>query len=67
MLKKVFIPGSLGALVVHGLGELEDWEPTLSRYMDAVADRGLVVLVDRASPSELSRRALCGGLADIEL
>ena len=57
---------SVGALVTVGLGELEAWEAQLSRFIDAVTDGGLIVCVDRAVPHEMSRRALCGGLAEIE-
>lgn len=59
-------PGSVSALVIAGVGERESWETELGRFIDAVQDGGLVVLVDRAAPEELSRRALCGGLAEIE-
>lgn len=38
----------------------------LAEWSRAVADGGLVVLVDRAPSIELSRRALCGGLAELQ-
>lgn len=57
---------SVAAVVAIGVADSDGWEPAIARYIDAVADDGLIVLVDRAAPSELSRRALCGGLAQIE-
>ena len=57
--------GALGALVATGLGDLDDWEPRLAEWSRAVRDGGVLVLVDRGPAAELSRRALCGGLAQV--
>ncbi|MCB9561367.1 MAG: hypothetical protein H6709_19145 [Kofleriaceae bacterium] len=56
----------LGALVGWGVSGRADWEDVLAEWSRAVADGGLVVLVDRAPSIELSRRALCGGLAELQ-
>jgi hypothetical protein len=57
--------GSLGALIAFGIGDLDDWEQRLAEWTRAVRSGGLVVLVDRGPATELTRRALCAGLADI--
>ncbi len=56
---------ALGALVGFGAGMRADWEDVLAEWSRAVADGGLIVLVDKAPPAELSRRALCAGLAEL--
>jgi len=53
--------GSLGALVVSGVGDVDDWEQRMAGWIQAVRDGGLLVFVDRGPAAELSRRALCGG------
>jgi SAM-dependent methyltransferase len=58
--------GTFGALVAGGLAESDPWEPLLAEWCRAVAPGGLVVVVDRGTASELSRRALCAGLSAIE-
>jgi len=58
--------GRLGALVASGLAQTEPWEPLLAEWCRAVAPGGLVIVVDRGAPAELSRRALCGGLSAVE-
>ncbi len=57
---------SLAAVVAVGLGERDDWEPTLTTWSRWVVDGGAVVMVDRGPAIELSRRALCGGLTALE-
>ena len=57
---------SLAALIAVGLGERDDWEPTLVTWSRWVVDGGAVVMVDRGPALELSRRALCGGLTALE-
>ncbi len=57
---------ALAAIVASGLAEIDAWQPILSAWCAMVADRGLIVLVDRAEPTEIARRALCGGLAELE-
>jgi hypothetical protein len=57
--------GALSAWVA--VGEVEgDGVARVVEWSRAVRDGGLVILVDRAPAVELSRRALCGGLAEIE-
>lgn len=57
---------SLGALVGFDAGQRSDWSPVLAEWARVVRPGGAVVLVDRTSPSELSRRALCAGLMELE-
>jgi hypothetical protein len=57
---------SLAAVVALGLGERDDWDPTLATWSRWVVDGGGVVMVDRGPAIELSRRALCGGLTALE-
>lgn len=57
---------SLGAVVGWGAGARDDWQALLAGWSRAVVDGGLLVMVDRAPPAELSRRALCGGLAELQ-
>ena len=58
--------GGLAGLIGFEVGTSDDWQPLLCGWLRAVRNDGVVVLVDRASPSELTRRALCCGLLDIE-
>jgi SAM-dependent methyltransferase len=60
------VSAGFAALVAGGLVEVDTWEPLLAEWCRAVAPGGLVVVVDRGTPTELSRRALCGGLTAIE-
>jgi hypothetical protein len=57
---------ALAALVGWGAGGRTDWAEVLAEWSRAVADGGLLVMVDRGAPTELSRRALCGGLAELQ-
>ncbi len=57
---------SLAAVVALGLGDRDDWDPTLAAWSRWVVDGGGVVMVDRGPAIELSRRALCGGLTALE-
>lgn len=57
---------ALAALVGWGAGSREDWADVLAEWSRAVVDGGVVVMVDRGAPTELSRRALCGGLAELQ-
>jgi hypothetical protein len=57
---------TLAALVGWGAGAREDWADVLAEWSRAVADGGVLVMVDRGAPAELSRRALCGGLAELQ-
>lgn len=57
---------SVSALVGFGLGQRPDWSGLLWEWARAVRSGGHVVMVDRADRAELTRRALCSGLIDIE-
>lgn len=56
----------VAALVVCGAGDRADWEDAMAGWSRAVVDGGGLVLVDRGSAIELSRRALCAGLTALE-
>jgi hypothetical protein len=58
--------GRFAALVAGGLARAEDWQERISAWCRAVVPGGLVVLIDRGQATELSRRALCGGLTAVE-
>ena len=58
--------GGYGAVVAGGLARAEDWQARIEAWGAAVGPGGLIVLVDRGQATELSRRALCGGLTRIE-
>jgi hypothetical protein len=57
-----FADASLDAVVhagrVEGEADLLEWRRVL-------VDRGVLVLIERAAPEELSRRVLCAGLVDL--
>jgi len=57
---------TLAALVGWGAGARADWAELLAEWSRAVRDGGLLVMVDRAAATELSRRALCSGLAELQ-
>ena len=59
-------PGSLGAVIGVDASLDDNWDRTLHAWSRAVRDGGAVVLVDRGRSPEVSRRALCAGLAEIE-
>jgi hypothetical protein len=59
-------PASLAALVGVDLAVASGWEDTLRDWSRAVRDGGAIVFVDRGHAHEASRRALCGGLTEIE-
>jgi hypothetical protein len=59
-------PASLAAVVGVELATAEDWQATLTAWSRVVRDGGAIVFVDRGRPHEASRRALCGGLSEIE-
>ncbi len=58
--------GALGAVVAPGVGERDDWEAVMGELSRALGDGGALVMVDRAPATELTRRALCGGLVEVE-
>ena len=57
---------SLAAVVGVDLSTTDDWEATIAAWSRVVRDGGAIVLVDRGHPHDASRRALCGGLTEIE-
>ena len=59
-----FADASIGAVV--GVAPGDRWSELVAEWSRVVADGGAVVMVDRAPPTEASRRALCGGLMNIE-
>jgi hypothetical protein len=58
--------GSLAAVVGVDLTADGDWQAALAGWSRVVRDGGAIVFVDRGRPHEASRRALCGGLCEIE-
>jgi hypothetical protein len=59
-------PASLAAVVGVDLAVSPGWEDTLRGWSRVVRDGGAIVFVDRGHAHEASRRALCGGLTEIE-
>jgi hypothetical protein len=59
-------PASLAAVVGVDLAVVPGWEDTLRGWSRVVRDGGAIVFVDRGHAHEASRRALCGGLTEIE-
>jgi hypothetical protein len=59
-------PASLAAVIGVDLATDADWQATIRGWTRVVRDGGAVVFVDRGRPHEASRRALCGGLTEIE-
>jgi hypothetical protein len=57
---------SLGAVIGLGAGGRDDWEAVLAEWSRVATAGGALVLVDRAPAAEMTRRALCAGLAEIE-
>jgi hypothetical protein len=58
--------GSLAALIGVEIATDEHWQATLRDWSRVVRDGGVIIIVDRGHPHEASRRALCGGLSEIE-
>ena len=61
-----FADGAVAATVAVAASTGDDWAAKLREWGRVVSDGGLLVMVDLAAPVELSRRALCGGLADVQ-
>jgi len=57
---------SLAAVIGVDLATDENWQATLRGWSRVVRDGGAIVFVDRGHSHEASRRALCGGLSEIE-
>ena len=62
----VLEPASLAAVVGVDLATADGWVDALRGWSRVVRDGGAIVIVDRGHPFEASRRALCGGLTEIE-
>lgn len=59
-------PRSVAAVIGPDIATHETWDTTLREWTRIVRDGGTVVLVDRGHAAEASRRALCGGLTDLQ-
>jgi hypothetical protein len=59
-------PRSLAAVIAVDVATDEAWEAALREWTRVVRDGGAIVLVDRGHAPEASRRALCGGLTELE-
>jgi len=57
---------ALEALRAIDLAVAPGWEEALRGWSRVVRDGGAIVFVDRGHAHEASRRALCGGLTEIE-
>jgi hypothetical protein len=58
--------GSLAAVIGVELAIDDDWHATIRDWSRVVRDGGAIVFVHRGRPHEVSRRALCSGLSEIE-
>lgn len=58
--------GALAAVIGVELAIDDDWQATIRAWSRVVRDGGAIVFLDRGRPHEASRRALCGGLSEIE-
>jgi hypothetical protein len=58
--------GSVAALIGVDLAIAAGWEDLLRDWSRVVKDGGAIVIIDRGHAHEASRRALCGGLTEIE-
>jgi hypothetical protein len=57
---------SLAAVIGVDVATDDGWEITLREWTRVVRDGGAIVFVDRGHAPEASRRALCGGLSEVE-
>jgi hypothetical protein len=57
---------ALAAVIGVGAASRADGDASLAAWSGAVKDGGAIVMVDRARAPEASRRALCGGLTELE-
>jgi hypothetical protein len=58
--------GSLAAVIGIDVVDDEGWETAIREWSRVVKDGGVIVFVDRGHAPEASRRALCGGLTELE-
>jgi hypothetical protein len=59
-------PRSLAAVIAVDVATDDAWEAALREWTRVIRDGGAIVLVDRGHAPEASRRALCGGLTELE-
>ena len=59
-------PASLAAVVGVDLATAAAWQALIADWSRVIRDGGALVIVDRGHAFEASRRALCGGLTEIE-
>ena len=57
---------NLAAVVGMDVAVDDGWELTMRDWTRVVRDGGVIVFVDRGRAAEASRRALCGGLTEIQ-
>ncbi|CAN5356015.1 hypothetical protein BH11MYX1_BH11MYX1_17950 [soil metagenome] len=57
---------SLAAVIGIDIATDDDWQASLRTWTRVVRDGGAIVFVDRGHAPEASRRALCGGLTELE-
>jgi hypothetical protein len=57
---------SLAAVIAVDVTTDDEWQTALRDWSRVVRDGGAIVLVDRGRAPEASRRALCGGLTELE-
>jgi len=57
---------SVAAVVCMGLGDDDRWQAVVGEYARVTREGGAIVMVDRAAATEMTRRALCAGLVEIE-
>jgi hypothetical protein len=58
--------GSAAAVIGVDVIDDTEWATTLREWSRVVRDGGAIVIVDKGSADEASRRALCAGLTEIE-
>ena len=59
-------PASLAAVIGVDIARDEAWDDRLRAWSRVVRDGGVIVLVDRGRAAEVTRRALCAGLSELE-
>ena len=57
---------SFAGVIANDLATDPHWQTTVASWTRVVADRGVIVTIDRGNAHEASRRALCAGLTEIE-
>lgn len=59
-------PRSLAAVIAVDVTLDDAWQTSLETWSRVIRDGGAIVLLDRGHAPEASRRALCGGLSELE-